>query len=107
MVQLGVIVVLFAAGYQRATWFRGRYGRTQWDWPPFVWGLVCAFAFLVGIVLLAVAERQGRARAAQLATPAGRLPASQPNYWASPATPPARAPLAAETPQQQWIPTID
>jgi len=62
MGQFLAVVMFFVIGYQRARWFRRRYGRTGWDWPPVVWGLVCAFSFPVGILLLTISERSGRAR---------------------------------------------
>ena len=59
MVRLSLIIVFFVAGYQRATWFRRRYGRTGWNWPPIVWGFVCAFSLFLGILLLAISEGCG------------------------------------------------
>lgn len=82
--RITVMVVFFAAGYQRATWFRGRYGRTQWGWPPAVWGALCALAFLLGLILLAVSERTERGKAARAAD--GGLSGG----WATQASPSAQ-----------------
>jgi hypothetical protein len=94
-----VLAVVFAiAGYQEARRFSRQYGRTPWGWDPLVWALVLGLSFLIGIVLLAIAERQGRAK--------GARPLSQANTpqaaWPAPGWPvPERvhhAATAGETP---------
>ncbi len=60
---LGWCAIWAVAGYQRATWFARRYGRTQWGWDPSVWAVVFGLNWVIGIVLLAIAERQGRREA--------------------------------------------
>ena len=63
-----VLAPLFAlAGYQEAKRFHQQYGRTPWGWDPWVWAVALGLSFLVGVVLLAVAERQGRSAAAKSA----------------------------------------
>ena len=60
-----VFGVLFGcAGYGEANRFQKRYGRSPFGWPAIVWGVVCFLSFLIGIVLLAIAERIGRSAAA-------------------------------------------
>lgn len=58
--QVSVVALLAVAGYRRARWFRGRYGRTPWGWPPIVWALVFGLSLLLGALLLVIAERSGR-----------------------------------------------
>src|SRR3954453_18803871 len=61
-----VFAALFAvAGYQRARWFERKYGTTPWGWHPAVWAVVMFLSWVIGVVLLAIAERQGRSRAAR------------------------------------------
>lgn len=56
-----VFAALFAlAGYQEARRFHREYGNTPWNWEPLVWAIVLFLSWLIGIVLLAIAERQGR-----------------------------------------------
>ena len=62
MVVTLVLAAIFAvAGYQEARRFGRQYGRTPWGWDPAAWAAALGLSFIVGIVLLAVAERQGRA----------------------------------------------
>lgn len=69
-VALLVFAVLFGvAGYQEARRFERQYGRTPWGWDPWVWAIVLFVSFLIGIILLAVAERQGRSQPAGPAPP--------------------------------------
>ena len=61
-----IFAVLFAiAGYQEARRFAGQYGATPWRWNPWVWAVVMFLSWVIGLILLAVAERQGRRRARQ------------------------------------------
>ena len=61
-----MFAVLFGfAGYQEARRFQRQYGETPWRWDPWVWAAILFLSFLIGIVLLAIAERQGRNRAAR------------------------------------------
>lgn len=60
-----VFAALFAfAGYREAQRFQRNYGATPWGWDPWVWSVVLFLSWLIGIVLLAIAERQGRSKAA-------------------------------------------
>src|SRR3954451_18319497 len=61
-----VLAVLFAiAGHQEARRFARQYGDTPWRWDPWGWAVVMFLSWVIGIVLLAIAERQGRSRAAR------------------------------------------
>src|SRR4051812_12877458 len=61
-----VLAVLFAvAGFQEARRFERQYGQTPWRWDPWVWAVVMFLSWVIGVVLLAIAERQGRSRAAR------------------------------------------
>src|SRR3954453_13692130 len=61
-----VLAVLFAiAGHQEARRFARQYGATPWRWDPWVWAVVMFLSWVIGVVLLAIAERQGRNRAAK------------------------------------------
>lgn len=61
-----VFAALFAvAGYQRARWFQREHGTTPWGWHPAVWGVVMFLSWVIGVILLAIAERQGRNRSSQ------------------------------------------
>jgi len=62
--RLTLIAVFALAGYQRARWFERRYGRTPWGWRPAVWALTTGISLFLGCLLLAIAERVGRRRAA-------------------------------------------
>src|SRR3954453_8114826 len=67
-----VLAVLFAvAGYQEARRFARQYGQTPGGWDPWVWAVVMFLSWVIGIVLLAIAERQGRSRAARQPAYAG------------------------------------
>jgi hypothetical protein len=64
-----IFAVLFAlAGYQEARRFAGQYGVTPWRWNPWVWAIVMLLSWVIGLILLAIAERQGRRRARQSST---------------------------------------
>src|SRR3954470_575120 len=58
--QLVLAGVFALAGYKEAQRFGREYGRTPWGWRPWAWALALGLSFIIGIVLLAVAERQGR-----------------------------------------------
>src|SRR3954453_12683493 len=78
-----VLAVLFAiAGHQEARRFERQYGATPWRWDPWVWAVVMFLSWVIGVILLAIAERQGRNRAArQPAYAAGYVPGSvHPGY---------------------------
>ncbi|HTW18733.1 MAG TPA: DUF2510 domain-containing protein [Mycobacteriales bacterium] len=55
-----VAVVFGFAGYGEARRFARQYGRTPWGWDPWVWAVIMFLSFLIGLVLIAIAERQGR-----------------------------------------------
>jgi hypothetical protein len=60
-----VFAALFAvAGFQEARRFQRQNGATPWRWDPWVWAVVMFLSWVIGLVLLAIAERQGRARPA-------------------------------------------
>lgn len=60
-----VATVFGVAGYQEARRFGRQYGRTPWGWDPLIWAVVMFLSFLIGLVLIAIAERQGRNAAAR------------------------------------------
>ena len=82
-----VVLVLAVAGHQRARWFQGRYGRTPWGWSPWPWAAAFGPSWVVGFVLLAIAERQGRAAAVSATTPPQLAPLTDPRS-AGPVFPP-------------------
>src|SRR3954468_13919223 len=78
-----VLAVLFSiAGYQEARRFERQYGATPWRWDPWVWAVVMFLSWVIGVIRLPIAERQGRNRAArQPAYAAGYVPGSvHPGY---------------------------
>ena len=69
-----VFAALFAvAGYQEARRFGRQYGRTPWGWDPAAWAAALGLSLLIGIILLAIAERQDRAAAAGAVPPAALI----------------------------------
>ncbi|MGH8889032.1 MAG: hypothetical protein ACRDV3_04635 [Acidothermaceae bacterium] len=59
------VLLIFAAVFGFAAWqeanrFGKRYGRTPWGWHPAVWGVVCFLSIVIGVILLAIAERVGK-----------------------------------------------
>lgn len=58
--RLIVPLVIGFAGYRRAVWFKGRYGRTPWGWSPWLWGFLFFLGFIIGAILLVFAERSER-----------------------------------------------
>jgi uncharacterized protein YqgC (DUF456 family) len=62
-VSIVLLVVFFVAGLLEARRFAERYGRSPWGWSPVFWGLVLGLVWPIGLVLLAIAERVGRAQA--------------------------------------------
>lgn len=76
-----VLVLLFAlAGYQEARRFGRQTGRAPWGWDPWVWAIVLGFSFVIGVILIAVAERHGRAAARRSAHTATAGSAPAPTY---------------------------
>jgi len=62
-----IFAILFAvAGYGEAKRCRERYGRYPFGWPPVVWAVVMFLSWLIGLVLLAIAERIVRSAAAKM-----------------------------------------
>jgi hypothetical protein len=61
---LFLALVFGIAGHNEAKRFEKRYGRTPFGWRAYVWGIICFLSFLIGLVLLAIAERIGRKAAA-------------------------------------------
>jgi len=79
--------VLFAlAGWQHARHLTRKYGRRPFGWPEWVWGVVTGAALLIGLVLLAIAERG--LRKAPPAKPGGAV---QPSHGWSGNVAPAQA----------------
>ena len=69
---VGLIVlscVFGLAGYQEARRFGRVYGRTPWGWEPLVWAVIMFLSFIIGLILIAIAERQGRHRPARPVPP--------------------------------------
>jgi hypothetical protein len=103
-----VFAVLFGLlAWREAARFEKRYGRTPWGWHPSVWALVCFLSILIGVVLLAIAERAGRNEAAKQAVFAAQPWAPPPGYvtppfgdvsFAQPAEPAGRAPTPPPMP---------
>jgi hypothetical protein len=58
--QLILPLIFGFAGYRRALWFEGKYGRTPWGWNPWGWGVLFFLGFVIGLIPLAFAERSGR-----------------------------------------------
>src|SRR3954470_21297348 len=76
-----VLAVLFAiAGHQEARRFARQYGDTPWRWDPWVWAVVMFLSWVIGVVLLAIAERQGRPRAPTRGLQGRRAAPRQPAY---------------------------
>jgi hypothetical protein len=62
-ISIVLLVVFFVAGFLEARRFAERYGRAPWGWSPVFWGAVLGLVWPIGLVLLAIAERVGRAQA--------------------------------------------
>ena len=61
-----IFAVLFGiAGYGEANRTMNRYGRTPFGWPAIVWGVLCFLSWVIGVILLAIAERIIRNAAAK------------------------------------------
>jgi hypothetical protein len=75
--KLAVVVLFAVAGYQESRRFAKQYGRSPWGWPPLAWAAVLGLSFLIGLVLIAVAERGGRAAS-------GRVPVPPPAHMLAP-----------------------
>jgi hypothetical protein len=53
-----VLAVLFGvAGWHHARHLERKYGSQVWGMPSWAWGLITGFSLLLGIILLAIAER--------------------------------------------------
>lgn len=77
-----ILCVLFAlAGFQEAQRFERQYGRTPWGLSPWVWALMLGLAFLIGLILLAVAERMGRRAAAEAQAASASLASTRLGAW--------------------------
>jgi hypothetical protein len=109
-VYLVVAVVFGIAGFQEARRFGRQYGRTPWGWDPLVWGVVMFLSFIVGLILIAIAERQGRRhplpthqQAGQFAYAGTAVPTPAVAYGALPAAGNAPVdPVTAAVPAAQW-----
>jgi hypothetical protein len=55
--QFGLMLLFAFAGWQHARHLEKKYGRTPFNWPDWAWAVVCGLSLLIGIVLLAFAER--------------------------------------------------
>jgi hypothetical protein len=97
-VNAGVLIfaVLFGvAGYGEANRTLKRYGRTPFGWPAIVWGVLCFLSWVIGAILLAIAERIIRNAAAKAPMYGGSY--TQPVYAAPPGYgPPPQQPLAPQ-----------
>jgi hypothetical protein len=99
---LFLALVFGIAGHNEAKRFEKRYGRTPFGWRAYVWGIICFLSFLIGLVLLAIAERIGR-KAAANASMYGQAYAqpvyAQPGYGPAPygSAPYAPAPYGPPT----------
>ena len=84
-----ILLVFGVLGYQESERFRREYGRTPWDWPSLLWG-VLAFAFTL---LTAVVLWCARSTSKRLLLTAGQpgAAATPPSAEAAPATAPAEA----------------
>ena len=87
LVQLAIAVVFAIAGYQEAGRFERQTGRTPWGWRPWVWALALGLSFFIGLLLLAIAERQGKKNAKR--RPAARpvVPAAPSHFGGPPSEP--------------------
>ena len=80
-----VFAVLFAiAGYQEARRFARQHGATPWGWDPWVWAVVMLLSWVIGLILLAIAERQGRSRSPRSGVPVWSTPAQPVLYGTTP-----------------------
>jgi hypothetical protein len=90
-----IFSALFAlAGYQEARRFARQHGATPWGWDPWVWAIVMFLSWVIGLVLLAIAERQGRRH------PRRSIPPDTPTAVAMPAAQWATDPSGRY--QQRW-----
>lgn len=77
-----ILCVVFAiAGYGEAQRFERQFGRTPWGLSAWIWALMLGLAFLIGLVLLAVAERMGRRDVAKAQTAGASLASTQLGAW--------------------------
>ncbi|HUR14818.1 MAG TPA: DUF2510 domain-containing protein [Mycobacteriales bacterium] len=56
-VQLVLGVLFGLAGWQYALHLEGKYGVSAWGLPSWAWGLITGLSLLIGVVLMAIAER--------------------------------------------------
>jgi hypothetical protein len=112
-------VVFGIAAYQEANRFARRYGRTPFGWAPIVWGVICFLSFIIGIVLLAIAERSGRrnpgpaqfaqnsyAQPVNASQPYGQPAYGQPNPFAQPQPYAAPQPYLQPNPYAEPQPSV-
>jgi hypothetical protein len=79
-VSIVLLGIFFVAGFFEARRFDERYGRSPWGWSPVFWGLLLGLVWPIGLILLAVAERTGRAQAKKrLAVRSVAAPAAGPH----------------------------
>ncbi|MDQ1495365.1 MAG: hypothetical protein QOG69_1848 [Actinomycetota bacterium] len=114
---LFLALVFGIAGHNEAKRFEKRYGRTPFGWRAYVWGIICFLSFLIGLVLLAIAERMGRKAAANASmygqayaqpvyaqpgygpAPYGPAPYGSAPYGSAPYGPPTYAPPGYAPPE--------
>lgn len=86
-----VLVVLFgAAGWHHARSLEKKYGSRAWGMDAWLWGVITGLSLLVGVILMALAERA--LKKAPLQAPLG-IPGYAPAYPVVPAQ--ATAPVEA------------
>jgi len=100
-VQLVLAVVFGVAGWHHARHLEGKYGRPAWGMPSWVWGIITGFSLLLGVILLAIAERQLKKQPTPAAVPMQGY-GMPPAYASAPTPTPAYAPAYApvEVPAQ-------
>lgn len=85
---LYILALVFGyLGYREAAQFAGKHGRTPWDLPAWVWGVLTAGSFVIGAILLLVARRTTSPIAG--AGPAGGQPVTVPPQPGPPQARPA------------------
>jgi hypothetical protein len=92
-----VALVFGVVGWNEARRFGKQYDRTPWGWHAVVWGVVFFLSLLIGLILIAIAERAGRRdAAARAAAPQAWAPATgfTPPPFGDVTFPPAQQPYA-------------